>query len=166
MFCSKCGKEVKQTVAFCSFCGNKLPKEQEQPKYKEVVVDNENRKEIQEKKDKKSFIPKSIWKRMALGSGVLCLVVILVVFFHHVAKTHDDKGMKTGTRVASTGDTKKQAKKVAEKQENWDLFQSEDSEIILTAEEQEWTLLQLEKFAKGNDQAAWEENLLSFKVLG
>lgn len=166
MFCGKCGKEVKNSVAFCPFCGNKLPKEQEQPKYKEAVLENENREEVQEKKDKKSFMTKSVWKRIALAIGGVCVAVIVCAVFHHAAKTFEDKEVKTSTQVASTEDTNKQAKKVAEKQDHWNLFQSEDSAITLTAEEQEWTLLQLEKFAKGYDQAAWEENLLSFKVLG
>ena len=123
-------------------------------------MENENREEAQEKKEKRSFKPRLVWKRMALGIGVLCLVVILGVVIHYATKSDKGKDTKNGIQVASMEDTKKQAKTVATKQDNWDLFQTEDSVISLTVEEKSWIALQLEKFAKGKDQAAWEENLL------
>lgn len=71
MFCGKCGKEVKNTVAFCPFCGNEIPKEREQPTYKEAVVDRESKEEAQEKKVKKTVPWKMTWKYLAAGIGVL-----------------------------------------------------------------------------------------------
>lgn len=160
MFCGKCGKEVKHAVAFCPFCGNKLPKEQ--PKYQEAVVKNENWEEAQEKKEKRSFKPRLVWKRMALGIGVLCLVAILGVVVHSVTKTDKGKDTKNGIQVASTENTKKQA---PEKQENWDLFQTNAEKEALSAEEKNWLQNIFESYGKNAKKTMYEENMLSFQVL-
>lgn len=163
MFCGKCGKEVKNTVAFCPFCGNEIPKEREQPTYKKAVVDKESKEEAQEKKVKKTVPWKMTWKYLAAGIGVLCFVTIGVVGYQQIVKMKNNQTKEKGTQAENVKDT---TGKDAEKTDNWQLFQSEDSVIPLTEEEQKWILLQLEKFAKGKDRAAWEENLLTFQVLG
>lgn len=160
MFCGQCGKEVKHAVAFCPFCENKLPKEQ--PKYQEVVVENENWEEAQEKKEKRSFKPRLVWKRMALGIGVLCLVAILGVVVHSVTKTDKGKDTENGIQVASTENTKKQA---PVKQENWDLFQTNAEKEALSAEEKNWLQNIFESYGKNAKKAMYEENMLSFQVL-
>ena len=163
MFCGKCGKEVKNTVAFCPFCVNEITKEREEPTYKKAVVDRESREEAQEKKVKKTVPLKLVWKYLAAGIGVLCFVTIGVVGYQQIVKMKNNQTKEKGTQAEYVKDA---TGKDAEKTDNWQLFQSEDSVIPLTEEEQEWILLQLEKFAKGKDRAAWEENLLTFQVLG
>lgn len=160
MFCGKRGKEVKNTVAFCSFCGNKLSKEQ--PKYKEAVVKQENREEAQKMKVKKTFPSKTVWKLMAAGISVLCLVIIGIVVYHQVAKTKNDKTMDNGTQVENVKDTKKQA---SGKQDHWDLFQTKADYKAFSAEEQKWLQNFFELYGKNTKKAMYEEKMLSFRVL-
>lgn len=162
MFCGKCGKEVKNTVAFCPFCGNEIPKEREQPTYKEAVVDRESREEAQEKKVKKTVPWKLVWNCLAVGIGVLCLVTIGVVGYQQIVKMKNNQTKENGTQAENVKDT---TGKDLGKQDNWQLFQTEASVIPLTDEEQKWLQNIFELYGKNAKKAMYEENMLSFQVL-
>ena len=165
MFCEKCGKEIIKVMAFCPQCGNKL--QQDSGNEKAHFIENTKiQEEEQLKEKKKATVSTPIYKKIALGVGILFGIIIAGAGVLKIAGLRGMEEIKINNQAKITSkNSNNNAKENAKKQENWDLFQSKESAFILTEEEKVWTTTQLDEFYKAMNQTEWEEKLFSFKVL-
>lgn len=95
MFCSRCGKEVADNAQFCQFCGNKLIKEEEKEKTKEVDLS----------------IHKPKQENSSLGCMPIISLILLVIFLFITIKLG---GADSDTSTNSTSASNTSCPPVAE----------------------------------------------------
>lgn len=157
MFCDKCGKEVKDTMEFCPYCGNKF---QEETVRKKTSANSG-------KERKKSFVFPRVHKRIGFGVAVCLGIVVIGAGVFGIAQRFGKKGNEADIQIEVTGKNEGNKGKAATLENmQWELFQKKEHTFLLTKEEKQWVNVQLEELAKRNNRAEWEEGLLTFKVLG
>lgn len=168
MFCDKCGKQVKDTMAFCPYCGNKF--QEITLKKEEVVEEKEKEREIQEatKIKKEKFVWTKLHKRIALGFAISFAIIVLGAgVFKGIQKFgNQENKMENHTQMQTEGKNgERKTKVLSASQEEWKLFQKDEKDFVLNEQEIQWSETVLANIFETNYKAEYEENLTSFMVL-
>lgn len=110
------------------------------------------------KKKKSTQKQKKIWKYIAIGAGVFCIIAIGgVLVYQKVLKP------KFGETVEAQLGLK--TSKQAGKHNDWELFQEQEGEQTVSPEEKEWLSDVFHAYGKSSNAAKYEEKMLSYQVL-
>ena len=110
-------------------------------------------------KEKKSTQKqKKIWKYIAIGAGVFCIIAIGgVLAYQKVLKPKFGETVETQLGLKTS--------KQAGKHNDWELFQEQEGEQTVSPEEKEWLSDVFHAYGKSSNAAKYEEKMLSYQVL-
>lgn len=140
MFCKKCGHELKENVAFCTYCGQPVkggtqPKKEEQPAGYEGAEKEEQQMEGGQPAKKK----KSLWLVPIVVMAVIAAALAAFVVYLIWAKGQEEDSSREKETFVEAGEAEGEAKSEGGAEEGRDTPESagdEEASAVLTADVQ------------------------------
>lgn len=110
MFCTKCGSEVSDNMAFCPKCGNKMT-ESNVPKRTRPVSTKSPSKAVGRNDSTKKLI--------YLGIGIIVILLIFILILAVKGKNKNNSGSDSSISTESNSSSKKNNSKLEEISGNW-----------------------------------------------